>query len=770
MPTITRTNRSLLRGLMLLSILAVSLVAKGWTQSSAAIVHGTVDGPRGSISGAEVLLLREDTVVLAIFTDSTGAFQFADFPPGSYELQVSAPPYVPIRRHFELDADTQVLELSITLQHMHEEITVTATRLPVPTSSAVADVKILSADDLREMPYQSIDDGLRLFPEFSLFRRSSSLVSHPTSQGVSLRGIGPSGVSRSLVLADGIPLNDAFGGWVYWNRIPLLSLQQVEIANGGGSSLYGNYGLGGVLQFIRRIPQPATVDFLGQIGNNTSLKGDVYASHRIGPWGFSVAGSFFDFDGYPTVVEEQRGTADIAAFSRHQAVRFQTEWAPENRSTIFFFEGGLLNEVRGNGTRIQNNDTDSFDFSTGLMFNLGPRDRIEARAFFRRNIFVSDFSAVADDRDSERQVVHQHVPAADGGFSLLWFRNTARTSYATGFDTWIVRGQSTDSVFFGPRIGLIRQGGGRTSTSGFFGEVNYSLSYRTSISLGSRLDFWKRYDGFRGSFSPDSPSVDSIEDRTEVEFSPRLGLSHSPIEPLTLHASVFRSFRAPTLNEMYRPFRVGNVNTTANTDLDPEHNTGAEIGARVRLQDRFAAGLSWFINSLNDPVSNVTVDTTPALITRQRQNLGRVRVTGLQASLNLRPVSQVEFDFAYLWNRSRVTEAPAVPGIVDNLLAQVPEHRATGTLSVSLPQRFRAVLTGRFVGEQFDDDRNEIVLPEFLSWDLNLSRSLGEAARAFVAFENLTDTEIIVNRSPVDRLGAPFQIRGGIYFRLSGDR
>ena len=105
---------------------------------------------------------------------------------------------------------------------------------------------------------------------------------------------------------------------------------------------------------------------------------------------------------------------------------------------------------------------------------------------------------------------------------------------------------------------------------------------------------------------------------------------------------------------MYRPFRVGNVNTTANTDLDPEHNTGAEIGARVRLQDRFAAGLSWFINSLNDPVSNVTVDTTPALITRQRQNLGRGRVTGLQASLNLHPVSQVEFDFVYLWNQDKL--------------------------------------------------------------------------------------------------------------------
>ena len=64
---------------------------------------------------------------------------------------------------------------------------------------------------------------------------------------MSLRGIGPSGVSRSLVLLDGVPFNDAFGGWVYWTALPMESAERIEVVNGASSSLYGSYAMGGVL-------------------------------------------------------------------------------------------------------------------------------------------------------------------------------------------------------------------------------------------------------------------------------------------------------------------------------------------------------------------------------------------------------------------------------------------------------------------------------------------------------------------------------------------
>ncbi len=133
-----------------------------------------------------------------------------------------------------------------------EEVTVTAERRTERVSDTVASVSIVSGDDLRAAAALTLDDALRQVPGFSLFRRSGSRTANPTAQGVSLRGVGPSGASRAAVLSDGIPLNDPFGGWVYWGRTPRLAIDRVEVVRGGASSLYGTDALGGVINLIPR--------------------------------------------------------------------------------------------------------------------------------------------------------------------------------------------------------------------------------------------------------------------------------------------------------------------------------------------------------------------------------------------------------------------------------------------------------------------------------------------------------------------------------------
>src|SRR5262249_20953654 len=154
------------------------------------------------------------------------------------------------------------------------------------------------------------DDVLRQVPTFSLFRRSSSLSSHPTSQGVSLRGIGPSGVSRTLVLLDDVPFNDPFGGWVYWTRVPLESTDRVEVVDGSASTLYGDYAMGGVINIVTSRPIRRTVEVKPQFGNRGSPKFDFFGSDVWGPLGVAVEGSVFDTDGFPNVVRTERGLVD----------------------------------------------------------------------------------------------------------------------------------------------------------------------------------------------------------------------------------------------------------------------------------------------------------------------------------------------------------------------------------------------------------------------------------------------------------------------------
>ncbi len=134
---------------------------------------------------------------------------------------------------------------------------VTVTRMEQKAGDAPASVTVLTRDDMHYSGTQTVDDLLRQVPGFSLFRRSSSPVTHPTTQGVSLRGIGPNGTSRALVLFDGVPANDAFGGWVYWGRVQMLGVEQIEVVRGGGSSVWGNYALGGVVQVLCASPPSA---------------------------------------------------------------------------------------------------------------------------------------------------------------------------------------------------------------------------------------------------------------------------------------------------------------------------------------------------------------------------------------------------------------------------------------------------------------------------------------------------------------------------------
>ncbi len=278
---------------------------------------------------------------------------------------------------------------------------------------------------------------------------------------------------------------------------------------------------------------------------------------------------------------------------------------------------------------------------------------------------------------------------------------------------------------------------------------------------------WKNFDGFRGSLAPDAPRLaPPVEGRTEVVFSPRAGLTYQLNSRFNLYGSVYRSFRAPTLNELYRSFRVGNVNTNPNTELEPEHNTGGEAGVRFYVSQKLSLGLAGFASLLTDPVSNVTLEVTPALITRQRQNLGRARIHGLQATATWQPIPAVKLEGHYLWDRTRVTEFTEGSAIVGKQLPQVPQHRFTFNAGFSLSRAVRLAVTGRFVGDQFDDDLNDLVLDRYFQLDAHLSHSLGESARLFVSLENVTDAKILVRRTPVEVIGTPFQIRGGVYFQL----
>src|SRR6185369_7230624 len=205
------------------------------------------------------------------------------------------------------------LQIVLAPATLAETVTVTPTRTEQRSGAVPASLSVLTSEDIQNSPAVVADDVLRQIPTFSLFRRTSSLSSHPTAQGVSLRGIGPSGVSRTLVLVDGTPFNDPFGGWVYWTRIPTESVDRIEVVDGSSSSLYGNYAMGGVINIVSAAPERRSFEIKPQYGNHNSPKVDYTASDVWGKLGLTTDGSVFDTDGFPIVTPSEKGIIDINA-------------------------------------------------------------------------------------------------------------------------------------------------------------------------------------------------------------------------------------------------------------------------------------------------------------------------------------------------------------------------------------------------------------------------------------------------------------------------
>jgi outer membrane receptor protein involved in Fe transport len=236
---------------------------------------------------------------------------------------------------------------------------------------------------------------------------------------------------------------------------------------------------------------------------------------------------------------------------------------------------------------------------------------------------------------------------------------------------------------------------------------------------------------------------------------------------LALRGAVYGGFRAPSLNELYRPFRVGTVVTQANSRLGPERLVGGELG----LNHAPSAKLSWrataFWDRVEDPIANVTLvpPPTPGLITRQRQNLGRARVRGASFDVDYQPAHELRLQASYLLADSRVLEFSATPEIEGNLLPQVPRHRATIRIDY-LHSEINVSLRGRFESLRFDDDQNRLRLASLFVADCTLDRPLGESWGAFLSVENLLDHRYPVQATPVELLGTPLTVTAGLRLDL----
>jgi outer membrane receptor protein involved in Fe transport len=559
---------------------------------------------------------------------------------------------------------------------------------------------------------------------------------------------------------------------VAWTKVPRDGLSRVELVPGGGATAWGNAALGGVVQLLS---VPAT----GNSTRATAIAGDratrsfeFSAVHSPNRASVQLSGRIFATGGVPIVGIERRGPIDIAAWNRHRWLQGRVR-VPIGERLEASVSARTYNELRSNGTPYTRNSSQENFGSVTLAGHPTAAFDWNASVYVQEQTFTSRFSAVDATRSSERPANNQFAVPADAA-GAAWtgtWRHGDGSRTTTGGDWRTVTGETRERYFFVAAAGdfsRLRVAGGKQEGGGVFALHERPLTESLRAIIGARVDWWKDSDGHRRESSRATGVASRDENYAPLdgnEFSPSAGLVWTSGRTWRVHTNVQRGYRRPTLNELYRPFRIGANVTEANAALRTEQVTSGEIGAEWMLPGAagtaappmFTLGATAFWNDLRDAVGNVTLYRGPGrfpivgfisngAVGRQRLNLDRVRVQGVELSVVWRASDALTINADYLYNDATVRRASVAPALVGNRVAQVPRINASFGATWQAPGGFTIIPRVRWIGRQFEDDENLLTLEDVTVVDLGISRPVTANVDFFINLENLGNVRIETGR------------------------
>ena len=659
---------------------------------------------------------------------------------------------------------------------LQQSVTVVADRGLAGVDDSASSVATLEGTALTAPPALALDDVLHQVAGFQLFRRTSSWTANPTSQGVSLRGLGSTAASRTLLVSDEIPFNDPFGGWVHWNEVPLPAISAVVLLRGGAADLYGSGAIGGVIDvvpvFARTLPAqtsaPAAKPAVSLTGDasgateNTALA-DLVLAASTPRYGLLAAAGTLVTGGYIPTAPALRGAVDLPANVNSRVARLELRTANPSLSRQAFLRGNVLDETRQNGTPLQTNGTDLWRYAAGGTL-AGAATTAQLRLFGSRETYRQAFSSIAADRNSEALTKIQHVPLDEAGLVLQATHSFPRqVTTAAGFDLHDIRATDDETATTSAVTTSTRAH--QRFVGGFADAIWQPRNWSLSASI--RVDSFSTFDA--RSLLSTTQAVTPKPRLAELFAGPRLGLVRKLPHGLAATATAFRAFRAPTLNELYRTSQVGQQTTLADPSLLAERATGFEFAAdETARPGRLRA--SYFFTEVNRPISAVSIAQTPTTQTLQRENLGQIRSRGLALEAQTNPWRGLDASLGYQFAIATVTRftppSPLQPDITGKWLPEVPRQALTANLNAAIPHIAALHAFATYNGLEYDDSANQFLLHPFARLDLSAERRLGHGLTLTAAAQNLLNRQIDAGRTPILTLAAPRLVQAGLRFRF----
>lgn len=738
--------------------------------AKAQIVSGQIsDQQNAPVINAEISLINQTKAIAQTVSDADGKFSINLNNMQNSLLIVKAKDFGSFSKILPADFN-EFLNIVLLPTDVREEVTVSIAGAETRLSETPASIVVLNRETLEATAAQTIDDALRQVAGFTLFRRSSSRTTNPTAQGANLRGVSGSGAARTSVLLDGVSLNDAFGGWTYWTRAPKIAVEAIEVLRGGASSIYGSSALSGAVNLTTKRAENdrPIVRFETSAGTQNTFDNSFFGAYGKSGWNASLAAESFKTGGYIPVAETERGAADTRANSRFNSGLLTLERV-FNEKERMFVRGNIFAERRDNGTGLTNNRTYFRQAIFGADFSGDRYGVFQFRSSIEAQVYDQTFSAVSADRSTENLSRIQRVPSQARNANLFWSLGFGNHTVSASLDAREAHGFSDESIINNNRAASLVGAGGREFSTGVYVQDFWRVSRKLNVNFGGRFDYRKNFDALSTTknLTDGRTTVIEFQNRNRQSFSPRVGAIYQIDDNFSVLGSFSKSFRAPTLNELYRAFRVGNILTVANENLLAERATTYETGANFTgFSKRLNVRANVFLTEVSNPVVSVTLNQTPALITRRRQNVGKTRSRGIELDAEFSPRNDLRISAGYLRVDSRITDFPANPNLIGKFLPQIPKRQLTAQVFYRPPSRFSLGIQARISDAQFEDDQNALRLRPFFTMDLLGSYRLPEKIEIFAAVENVFNNRYDIGLTPNRTVAAPIFARIGIRYRL----
>lgn len=644
------------------------------------------------------------------------------------------------------------------------EIIVTGKGLDATPATPAYDVQVIDRERLVATGSGRIEDALSNVAGFQQFRRSDSRSSNPSAQGATLRALGGNASSRTLVLLDGVPMADPFFGYIPYSALAPERLASVRVTRGGGSGGFGSGAVAGTIDM-----ESADATTLGFASGSALVndRGETEASATLAPRvgeGFAVLTGRWDRGkGFYTTPKDQR----IPLTSR---ARYES-WSVGARLVQ---PVGDDVELQARALVFDDNRTLRFKGADNSMKGQDVSLRLVGRGAWQFDVLAygqwRDFSNIVF-RSSDPIVksVDQHDTPASGLGGKIEIRPPVGESHVLRLGTDFRRSHGRmEETGYSTAGAVTREtrAGGTNSDLGFFLEDDWTLG-PVVLTAGARLDRYSIRSGYFLQTNSTSDADISYDNRSDWEPTFRGGVVANVAQGLQIRGAAYSGIRLPTLNELYRPFRVGPLNTLANENLGVEKLRGFEGGIDYTPVKGVRLSITGFDNKLKNAIANVTL----AQNLRQRQNVDSVRAKGIELGAGI-TLGQVSFDGSLAYTDSKVNSSAAPVLIGDELVtldgkrpAQTPKWAMSGSFSWRPREGTLFSTTLRHVGKQYEDDLQTDVLKSATTLDAYAQTRLVDRFSLVLRGENLFDAKIVTrNQGGSIDLGTPRTLWVGIRY------